>query len=128
MSPEIPTEVRRALWIYILEYLPKEERDRVVTEADRMEYTIDGEPMYSIADSLRDEGMELGRRQGLEQGRVEESRRILLRQLEKRFGLTQVERDLVADCAEIENLEAAADLLVQPEAEKEAVLRLLQST
>lgn len=126
-SPDMPTEVRRALWIYILEYLPEEERTRIVTEADQMEYTIEGERMYSIADSLRDEGIELGRREGIELGRVEESQRILLRQLEKRFGLTESERALVMNCAETDRLETAADLLVDPDPSKDSVLRLLQS-
>lgn len=42
VSSDIPAEVRRTLWIYILEYLPEKERTRIVTEADRMEYTIEG--------------------------------------------------------------------------------------
>jgi hypothetical protein len=79
--------------------------------------------MYSIADSLRDEGIE----QGIEQGRVAESQRILLRLLEKRFGLTESERALVANCADTDRLEEAADLLVAPDASKASVLRLLQS-
>jgi hypothetical protein len=116
---DIPPEVRRALWIYILEYLPEEERTRIVTEADQMEYTIEGERMYSIADSLRDEG--------IEQGRVEESQRILLRQLEKRFGLTESERTALTKCTDTDKLEAAADLLVDPDPSKESVLRLLES-
>lgn len=37
ISTDIPPEVRRALWIYILEYLPEEEQTRIVTEADQME-------------------------------------------------------------------------------------------
>ena len=88
-----------------------------------MEYTIEGERMYSIADSLRDEGIQ----QGIEQGRVEESQRILLRQLEKRFGLTESERAAVTMCTDTAKLESAADLLVDPDPSKESVLSLLQS-
>ena len=56
--------------------------------------------MYGIADSLRDEGIELGRREGIELGRVKESQRILIRRLEKRFGLTESERAAVTTCAD----------------------------
>ena len=120
-----------------------------------MSYTIPGERMYSIADSLRDEGIEIGRReghdegleqgleqglekgrvqgleqgreQGMEQGRVVESRRVLLRLLAKRFDLTDDDRALIAHCSDIEELEAAAELLVEPEATKDAVIELLRN-
>ena len=79
--------------------------------------------MYSIADSLRDEGIE----QGIEQGRVEESQRILLRLLKKRFGLAESERAAVSRCTDTDNLEAAAERLVEPEATKDTVLGLLRN-
>ena len=92
-----------------------------------MSYTIPGEPMYSIADSLRDEGIEIGFRKGRNEGRVEEIRRVLLRQLEKRFDLTDKDRGLVTACTDIDNLEAAAELLIEPDATIDAVLELLQA-
>ena len=130
MDPAFPEEIRHALWQYIYGYVPATEQQHFVTRIEQMSYTIPGEPMYSIADSLRDEGIELGKeqglKQGLEQGRVQELRRVLVRQLGKRFGLTDDDRALVADCADIEDLEAAAERLVEPEATKDTVLGLLR--
>lgn len=129
MSPAFPEEVRHGLWRYIYGQIPAEEQRQFMTRVDQLSYTIPGERMYSIADSLRDEGIEIGRREGrdegLEQGRVVESRRVLLRLLAKRFDLTDDDRALVAHCSVIGNLEAATELLVEPEATKNAVLELL---
>ena len=51
----------------------------------------------------------------------------MVRLLAKRFDLTDDDRALIAHCSDIDNLEAAAELLVEPEATKAAVLELLHS-
>jgi hypothetical protein len=117
-SAEIPRELRRLLWEYVLMYLPEEDTELVVTELEAMDYTIEGGGMRSVADVLRDRGRE----DGIGIGRAEQ----LARQLDRRFGLTDSERQVVLNCREVAKLDAAADAFADIDSTKESVLRHLK--
>ena len=71
-------------------------------------------------------GREEGRQEGLDVGRLEGAlnteRRTLERQLDRRFGLSDDERELIQACSDSERLVAALDELADPRVTKEAVL------
>jgi hypothetical protein len=67
-----------------------------------------------IALEATEKGLKKGIEQGLEQGRRDEAQRLVLRQLERRFGpLEAVTRDRVEAIGSVDELERLADRLVE---------------
>ena len=91
--------------------------------------------MKSVADVIRERGMEEGMRQGIERGRdeglqqgVEKGQAALLaRQLSRRFTLSEAEEELVRNCRNTDRIEAAADLLLEPTATKGQIIDILST-
>ena len=55
------------------------------------------------------EMVEKGRNEGLEEGSLQRSREVLVRQLDSKFGLAAVERDRILSCKDSAALDAALD-------------------
>ena len=65
---------------------------------------------------------EARRQEGLEQGLT----KTLLRQVDRRFSVTNADRERVRSAADPEKLQAALDEIIEPDATLESVLRLLE--
>ena len=78
--------------------------------------------MISWAEARRQEVLKQGIEQGLEQGLT----KTLLRQVERKFSVTNADRECIQAVADPEKLQAALDEIIEPEATLESVLRHLQ--
>ncbi|MDA3950772.1 MAG: hypothetical protein PF508_16315 [Spirochaeta sp.] len=112
---------------YVFEHVEEQYRQPLLTAIEDAVYTEEeGKRMRSIADSLREEGMvtglERGMTQGLEQGKAD----VLVRQLRRRFGLTEEEEAVVRECHDAERLDEAAEAFADPEIGKDEILSLLR--
>jgi len=58
------------------------------------------------------------------EGTLNERREVLVRQLDKKFGLTDEERRLVEDCDDLERLALAIDEFVFVETKKQVLAKL----
>ena len=82
----------------------------------------------TYAEELLQEGLQQGRQEGrqegLQRGELQDKQRVLIRQLAKRFGLSDSEREHIESCEDRDALDAALDEIVVAQA-KEAVLAKL---
>ena len=85
-----------------------------------IERTAGREVAMTAAESLRQQGRE----QGIELGRQDGQREALVRQISKKFGITDRERKLIENVVDLERLAAALDEIVVADT-KEQVLRHL---
>ncbi len=99
-----------------------------VKERSEMELvqTLARENRYA---EVREDGMTYAEelvQEGLERGELQDKQRVLIRQLAKRFGLSDPEREQIESCEDRDALDAALDEIVVTQA-KEAVLAKLGS-
>jgi hypothetical protein len=123
----ISEDIRHVITTYVFEHVEEQYRQPLLTAIEDAVYTEEeGKRMRSIADSLREEGMvtglERGMTQGLEQGKAD----VLVRQLRRRFGLTEEEEAVVRECHDAERLDEAAEAFADPEIGKDEILSLLR--
>ncbi|TVQ26782.1 MAG: hypothetical protein EA383_04505, partial [Spirochaetaceae bacterium] len=64
--------------------------------------------------------------QGLEQGLHEGLVATLLRQVDRKFSVTQAERERIRAASDPEKLQAALDEIIEPAATRESVLKRLE--
>jgi hypothetical protein len=69
-------------------------------------------------------GIEKGIEQGKEEGRLEEKQEVLMRQLERKYGLTSQECDRVRTTADPDKLDAALDLILSATTKEEVLAKL----
>lgn len=102
---------------------------RLVAAASRLRYHEVEGGMMTYAEELLKEGREQGleqgllrgREQGLERGSLQRSRDILVRQLDRRFGLSDVERARIMGCEDAQALDAALDAFALAESKTEVL-------
>ena len=70
-------------------------------------------------------GIEKGKEEGERIGRLDEKQEVLIRQMEKKFGLTADERDRIQSTKDLDKLDSALDVILSA-ATKEEVLEKLQ--
>ena len=79
----------------------REDVERLTAIAAESHYESTEEDLMTYAEELLQEGLEKGLEQGLEkgfrEGELQEKRNVLIRQLTRRFELTDAERDLIAE-------------------------------
>lgn len=73
------------------------------------------------------EGRREGRLTGFNEGLIKEKRGVLTRLLDKKFGLFEEEKALIAECGDLEALDAALDVILFAQG-KEEVLQLLDGS
>jgi hypothetical protein len=123
----LPGDLWHTVTTYVLDQVEQQYRQPLMTTIEENVYTEEeGTRMRSIADSLREEGMMTGLEQGLEQGVEQGKADVLVRQLRRRFGLTEEEEAIVRDCHDAERLDEAADAFADPEAGKDKILALVK--
>jgi predicted transposase YdaD len=76
------------------------------------------ELFMTIADKYRNEGRTEGRNEGHAEGVLNDRREMLVRQLSKKFGLTDEERRLIEHCDDLDRLAAAIDRFVDADSKK----------
>ena len=74
----------------------------------------------TYAQEMRREGLQEGR----QQGSLQRSREVLARLVERKFGLTDAERERIMACEDQQAMEAALDLILEAES-KEQILAML---
>ncbi len=75
----------------------------------------------TYAEELLQEGLE----KGLQEGSLQRSREVLARQLDRRFGLTETERELILACEDEGALDAALDAILDADSKGEVLDKLL---
>jgi flagellar biosynthesis/type III secretory pathway protein FliH len=79
----------------------------------------------TIAEKLRKEGMEQGIEKGIEEGKIQEKQQVLIRQLTKKYSLTEQDRQHISSITDPDKLDRALDEIVVAET-KVQVLKLLE--
>jgi hypothetical protein len=74
----------------------------------------------TYAQEMRREGFQEGR----QQGSLQQSREVLARLVDRKFGLTDAERERIMACEDRQAMEAALDIILEAET-KEQVLAVL---
>ncbi len=97
-------------------------RDAMMEYAKERRMRTAEEAIMTAADKLIEEGKEGGR----VEGRLEAKQEMLTRLLDRRFGLTPEERELIAGQSEVDRLDAAIDAFAT-EREKSEVLKHLNA-
>jgi len=90
-----------------------------------IERTAGREVAMTAAESLRKQGREQGIELGRQEGRQEGQQEALVRQISKKFGITEHERKLIESVDDLERLAAALDEIIVASS-KEQVLRHLR--
>ncbi len=111
----LPGGVWHTITTYVLDQVEQQYRQPLMTAIEESVYTEEeGKRMKSIADAIREEGLERGKAD------------VLVRQLRRRFGLTAEEETIVRECHDAERLDEAADAFADPEVGKDEILALLE--
>ncbi len=96
--------------------LPKEIEHQLTDEVDQ---EMGGKRMAYITSWER-----IGLERGLQKGKLEEKRDILMRQLDKKFSLANEERKQIEQCEDVDKLDAAIDAFVFAETKTEVLQQL----
>jgi len=102
----------------------REEMEHLQTIARKGRYDRVQEDEMTYAEELLQEGLKKGMEQGLEKGVLSEKRAVLIRQLSRRFSLSDDERSRIESCGDRDALDAALDEVVVADA-KDSVLAKL---
>jgi hypothetical protein len=101
-----------------------EEVRQLVAAASRKGYhEVEGGYM-TYAQEMRREGLQEGLQEGRQQGSLQRSREVLARLMDRKFGLTDAERERIMGCEDELAMEAALDTILEAET-KEQVLAML---
>jgi len=120
-KPELPPEFRRATLRY-LENGREDNTNELLAALKKEGYTGVGETMISWAEARRQEGHKQGIEQGLNEGLVT----ALLRQVERKFSVTEAERERIRAVSDPEKLQTALDEIIEPDATVQSVLERLE--
>ena len=78
----------------------------------------------TYAEAKRKEGLEEGLRHGVERGALQRSRDVLIRQLDRKFGLTEAESERIMACADQASLDAALDEILDASSKAQVLEKL----
>ena len=106
-------EYYQAFYTAFLQTKSAEEIDIFIAEAARRRYTDSEEDLMTYAEELKTEGRR--------EGRVTDKQDVLIRQLSRKFDVSDAEREMIRGVEDPDRLDAALDELVVAEM-KEAVL------
>ena len=69
-------------------------------------------------------GIEKGKEEGERIGRLDEKQEVLIRQMEKKFGLTADERDRIQSTKDLDKLDSALDVILSAATKEEVLAKL----
>ncbi|TVQ28533.1 MAG: hypothetical protein EA382_01815 [Spirochaetaceae bacterium] len=105
-----------------------EDVKRLMTAASRLGYyEVEGDYMTYAQELLaegRTEGLKQGLEQGMEKGSLQRSREVLIRLVNRKFGLTDAERERVMVCDDQNALDAALDEFALADTKAQVLARL----
>ncbi|TVQ18486.1 MAG: hypothetical protein EA382_17650 [Spirochaetaceae bacterium] len=105
-----------------------DEVKRLMVAASRLGYhEVEGGYMTYAQELLaegRNEGLKQGLEQGLEQGSLQRSREVLIRLVNRKFGLTDAERERIMACEDQSALDAALDEILDAGSKAQVLARL----
>ncbi len=113
-----PTSETRAFLTAMLEYafrVSAEPRDRLVEAVRQVQYRPAEEAMMTIAEQWKTEGKT--------EGKLEGKQAVLMRLIERKYGILEAERQLIQSTQESDKLDAALDAIIE-ETDKDSLLRL----
>ncbi len=106
----------------------EEEYELLLGEMEKAGYTEEEERAMTYAEAAEKRGIEKGKEEGKEEGReagrIEGEHKTLIRLLEKKFGLSEEEKELVRSTEELEKIEAALDELLDAEMKEQVLVHL----
>ncbi len=122
-DPAVRQLVRIVEQVYVA---VKSEADvqRLVAAATRKGYHEVEVGYMTYGQQLLKQGREEGREVGLEQGALRRSRDVLARQLSRKFGLTDAERERIMACEDQNALDAALDEIVDADSKATVLSKL----
>ena len=109
-----------------------EEYELLLGEMDKSGYTEEKERAMTYEEVAEKRGIEKGIERGIErgiekgkeEGRVEGEHNTLIRQLDRKFGLSEEEKELIRRTEELEKIEAALDEFVFAETKEQVLTQL----
>ena len=101
----------------LLETKEAEEIEIMVAGAKRRRYSDSEEELMTYAEKMRTEGQKIGR----QEGRVQEKQEVLVRQLSRKFAVTEADRWRIEETEDTELLDAALDEVVTAESKKQVL-------
>jgi predicted transposase/invertase (TIGR01784 family) len=109
-----------AFFCYILKAESKDDERPLRKAIEKVDLTLGRETFMTIAESL----IERGKEKGKEEGVLEDKQYVLIRQLDKKFGLTEREKESILACRNKEKLDRCIDVILTAN-HKSEVLREL---
>ncbi|MFO7850271.1 MAG: hypothetical protein R6V67_09950, partial [Spirochaetia bacterium] len=105
----------------VLSQVKKEEEYKLLLgEMDKEGYTEEKERAMTYAEAAEKRGIERGIKRGIQKG----EHNTLIRLLDKKFGLSEEERDLIRRSEDLENIEATLDEFVFAETKEQVLAHL----
>ncbi|TVQ18488.1 MAG: hypothetical protein EA382_17660 [Spirochaetaceae bacterium] len=102
----------------------EDEVDALMAAASRLGYhEVEGDYM-TFAQVMLEKGRNEGLEQGLEQGSLQRSREVLIRLVDRKFGLTDAERERIVACEDQSALDAALDEILDAGSKAQVLARL----
>ena len=99
-------------------------RGLLLGELEKSGYTEEKERAMTYAEAAEKKGIERGLERGKEEGKIEGEHKTLIRQLDRKFGLSEEEKELVHSTEELEKIEAALDEFVFAERKEQVLAHL----
>ncbi|NBC28725.1 MAG: hypothetical protein GVY29_01900 [Spirochaetes bacterium] len=118
-------EYFQAFYTALLQTKSEEEIEVFIAEAGRRRYHDSEEDLMTYAEKLETKGREEGREKGRNEGRITDKQEVLIRQLSRKFDVSDAEREKIRGVEDPDRLDAALDEFAVAET-KEAVLEKLQ--
>ena len=118
------TDFLTAFFRYILKADSKDDEQPLMKAIEKVDLTLGRETFMTIAESLIERGKEKGLKEGKEEGLITEKQLVLIRLLNKKFGLNEIEKERILNCRDKAKLDNAIDEFVTAR-EKSEVLREL---
>jgi hypothetical protein len=107
-------------------FLVKDQKEYklLLGELEKSGYTEEKERAMTYAEAAEKKGIERGLERGKEEGKIEGEHKTLIRQLDRKFGLSEEEKELVHSTEELEKIEAALDEFVFAERKEQVLAHL----
>jgi len=120
MCGEEAEEFLRSLLTYLFSTTSRPEVDRVAAAMERI-HAKGGEIKMTVAERLREEGIQWGKEQGIDKGRIPDRQAVLAHLIERKFGITREQRERIESTTDAGKLDAALDKILFAEGADEVL-------
>lgn len=91
IAPGVTEPVQKQLWRYLVENTGKENLDTILTEWEKLSYTVRGGDIMTMAEELIRRGKVEGKAEGLKQGRTDAFLTVVRRMLESGYEINEIQ-------------------------------------